>query len=202
MTTSATDVIGAGLGTGIVAVVVIFVFVMVMAVPFIATSAQSPSATTRRAATIGCACAYAGALVAYTVLPLPTSESMQRRCEGEGDAVKAQLTPFHFLTQSGESTGLALINPGLAWQVVLNVALFMPLGAIIILGLRRSAVVAVAVAFVCSLVIEASQLTGLWFIYDCAYRVFDVDDILANTLGAGLGAAIALRWRARAKLSE
>lgn len=198
MTTSATDMIG----TGVAAVVVIFVFVMVMAVPFIATSARSPGAATRRAARVAFACAYAGAVVAYTVLPLPTGESAQGRCASGGGALNAQLIPFHFLVNPGASTGLALVNPFMAWQVVLNVALFIPLGAIVIFGLRRSAVVAVAVAFVCSLVIETSQLTGLWFIYDCAYRLFDVDDIMANTLGAGLGAAMALRWRARAKLSE
>lgn len=199
MTTSATDAIGTG--TGIVAVVLIFCFVMLMAIPFIATSTQSPRATTRRAATVAFTCAYAGAVVAYTVLPLPTSESAQRRCQG-GGAPSAQLIPFRFLTTAGESTGLALVNPSVAWQVVLNVALFMPLGAIVVLGLRRSLGVAVAIAFLCSLMIETSQRTGLWFIYDCAYRLFDVDDIMANTLGAGLGATIALRWRGRAKLSE
>ncbi len=198
MTTSATDVIG----TGTVAVVVIFVFVMVMAVPFIATSARSPRAATRRAATIAFACAYAGAVVAYTVLPLPTNESAQRRCADAGGELNAQLIPFNFLVDPGASTGLALVSPTMAWQVVLNVALFMPLGTIVILGLRRGFGVVLAVAFVCSLVIETSQLTGLWFIYDCAYRLFDVDDILANTVGAGLGAAIALRWRGRAKLNE
>ncbi len=198
MTTSAIEV----MGTGVAAVVVIFAFVMLMAVPFIATSAQSPRAATRRAATIGLTCAYAGAVVAYTVLPLPTSESASRRCPGGGGSWRAQLTPFHFLTTAGESTGLALLNPPVVVQVVLNAVLFMPLGAIVILGLRRSLRVAVAIAVVCSLIIETSQLTGLWFIYDCAYRLFDVDDIMANTVGAALGAAVALRWAARAKLSE
>ena len=31
-----------------------------------------------------------------------------------------------------------------------------------------------------------------WGIYPCAYRVFDVDDLLMNTLGAVLGSALAL----------
>ncbi len=199
MTTSATDAIGTG--TGIVAVVLIFCFVMLMAIPFIATGTRSTSRALRRAAAIAFCCAYAGAVVAYTVLPLPTSESLGWRCPSGGGALNAQLIPFHFLAEMGSSTGLALVNPPVAWQVVLNVALFMPLGAIVVLNLRRSIGAAIVVAFVCSLVIETSQLTGLWFIYDCAYRLFDVDDIMANTVGAGLGAAIAVSWRGRAKLS-
>lgn len=197
MTTTASEVIG----TGVASVVVIFVLVMAMAVPFIATSTQSPRAASRRAAAIAFSVAYAGAVVAYTVLPLPTSESAEWRCPGGGGALSAQLIPFHFLTNATESTGLALLNPPIVVQVALNALLFVPLGAIVVLGLRRSLAVAVVVAFVCSLVIETSQLTGLWFIYDCAYRLFDVDDIMANTLGGGVGAAIALRWRGRAKLS-
>lgn len=188
--------------TGVAVVVVTFAMVMLMAVPFIATSAQPAKAMTRRAATIGFACAYAGAVVAYTVLPLPSRGSLESRCTDAGGGLNAQLVPLRFLTAADESTGLALINPSIGWQVALNVALFVPLGVFVVLGLRRSLGVAVVVAAVCSLAIETSQLTGLWFIYDCAYRLFDVDDILANTVGAGLGAAVALRWRARAKLSE
>lgn len=40
--------------------------------------------------------------------------------------------------------------------------------------------------------IETTQLTGVWGIYPCAYRVFDVDDLLMNTLGAVLRSALAL----------
>jgi hypothetical protein len=38
-----------------------------------------------------------------------------------------------------------------------------------------------------SLLIEFTQLTGDWFLYPCAYRLFDVDDLAANTSGALLG---------------
>ena len=31
------------------------------------------------------------------------------------------------------------------------------------------------------------QFTGLWGFADCPYRLFDVDDLYFNTLGAGVG---------------
>ena len=38
-----------------------------------------------------------------------------------------------------------------------------------------------------SLFVETTQLTGTWGLYACSYRVFDVDDLMTNTLGAVLG---------------
>lgn len=44
--------------------------------------------------------------------------------------------------------------------------------------------------FTTSLLIETTQLTGIWGIYPCAYRLFDVDDLITNTLGGILGYAM------------
>ncbi len=44
--------------------------------------------------------------------------------------------------------------------------------------------------FLTSLLIETTQLTGIWGIYPCAYRLFDVDDLITNTLGGILGYAM------------
>ena len=38
-----------------------------------------------------------------------------------------------------------------------------------------------------SLALELTQLTGIWGIYAVRYRSFDVDDLVASTLGASLG---------------
>ncbi|MGB3829240.1 MAG: VanZ family protein [Ornithinimicrobium sp.] len=184
------------LAPGVAVVALVAVFVLVMAVPFIATGAQSSSAAFLRAATIAGTVSYAAAVVAYTVLPLPSAESMQRRCATADGGAGIQLTPFHFLSQLGgdqASGGWVLLGDPALWQVVLNVALFVPLGILLsqLVPLRPWAVMAVAVA--CSLTIEVTQGTGLWFIYDCAYRVFDVDDMLANSLGAAIGLVFAGR---------
>lgn len=42
-----------------------------------------------------------------------------------------------------------------------------------------------------TLLIETTQLTGVWRIYRSSYWLFDVDDLLANTAGALLGAVLA-----------
>jgi uncharacterized RDD family membrane protein YckC len=44
-----------------------------------------------------------------------------------------------------------------------------------------------AIGFGVSLLFELTQLTGLWFIYPCAYRLFSVDDLILNTAGAAIG---------------
>jgi glycopeptide antibiotics resistance protein len=61
------------------------------------------------------------------------------------------------------------------------------------LGIRRS----VLLAFGLSLAAELSQLTGLWGLYPCSYRKFDVDDLLLNTSGGALGAGLAGALRRR-----
>lgn len=56
---------------------------------------------------------------------------------------------------------------------------------------------AVFFGFGLSLACELTQLTGLWGIYPCAYRAFNVDDLLLNTLGCVTGAALFAWWRGR-----
>ena len=45
--------------------------------------------------------------------------------------------------------------------------------------------------------IEVTRATGVWGVYPCAYRRFDVDDLLTNTLGAFLGAVLSAPYAAR-----
>ncbi|WP_420709587.1 VanZ family protein, partial [Streptomyces sp. FxanaA7] len=103
--------------------------------------------------------------------------------------------PFHFLHDMGRSAngkGLTamLQNPALT-QVLLNVALFIPLGMFVRYMFGRSLPVTVAIGLGVSLLIETTQLTGDWFIYPCPYRLFDVDDLIANGLGGVIGALAA-----------
>lgn len=133
---------------------------------------------------------YALSLATYTLLPLPSTQSLDCRA----DAASAQLNPAQAITDvitNGVSSPAALLaNPALQ-QLLLNVALFTPLGILVRGIFSRSLLVTVLVGFAISLFIETTQLTGDWFVYPCAYRLFDVDDLLTNTAGAALGGLLA-----------
>ena len=66
----------------------------------------------------------------------------------------------------------------------------MPLGCFVRMLWGRGVVVSTATGLAVSAMIETTQITGVWGIYPCPYRVFDVDDLLANTSGALLGAVL------------
>ena len=68
----------------------------------------------------------------------------------------------------------------------------MPLGYFVRVVLHRGVVVATALGLGVSLLIEVTQRTGVWNLYDCAYRLFDVDDLIVNTLGATVGSLLSL----------
>lgn len=147
-------------------------------------------------------CLYGTALFAYTFLPLP--ERSQAWCDA--NAAHVNMQPFQFLTDiRRETTGLSLLQVATSFavlQVAFNVLLFVPLGVIVRRYFHRSAIATIAVGFLTSLLIEATQHTGLWGIYPCAFRVADVDDLLANTVGTVLGvllAPAALFWMPHAR---
>ncbi|GAA0519179.1 hypothetical protein GCM10011581_09040 [Saccharopolyspora subtropica] len=85
----------------------------------------------------------------------------------------------------------ALTSGAMLAQFACNIALFVPLGALV----RRGVAAAVMVGAGVSAVIELTQLTGTWFVHPCPHRVFDIDDIIANTIGAALGGLLAPRLR-------
>lgn len=126
---------------------------------------------------------YAVALWSYTLVPLP--ETQDFRCMG------TQLRPFGFIDDIRADPRSLLRNRALL-QVVFNVVLFAPLGFFLRVLWRRGVVFATLAGFAISLAIEFTQLTGVWGLYHCAYRVFDVDDLILNTTGALLGSLIAL----------
>ena len=129
---------------------------------------------------------YGLALWTYTLLPLPRSEDFTCRepilsLSEVGDAVRAH----------PHGTFFELMRNPMALQVILNVALFVPLGFLIRARLRRGTVVALLAGAGISLLIEVTQYTGIWGIYRCAYRYFDVGDLVANPIGAVVGSVLA-----------
>lgn len=132
---------------------------------------------------------YGLALWTYTLLPMPV--------EGDYSCVGRQTTPFDTIgaiawRDAGTREGLAaLVRDPAFLQVALNLLLFAPLGFYVRRVLRRGVLVATVLGLGVSLLIETTQATGVWHLFSCAYRLFDVDDLIVNTLGATLGSLLA-----------
>lgn len=123
---------------------------------------------------------YAVSLWSYTLLPTPSA--------GDYTCARTELDPLAVWDRIDRSGGvLALVGDVTFLQLALNVLLFAPLGYFVRRVLRRGVLTATALGLGVSALVEATQLTGLWGIYDCAYRAFDVADLIANTVGAAVG---------------
>lgn len=129
---------------------------------------------------------YFMAIWTYTILPLPAPE--QLTCADGGPT--PQLVPFASLHDI-DLAAHGWRDPAV-WQLLFNVVLFIPFGMLVrhlAPSLRPPWIIAAGAAV--SLLIELTQLTGIWGIYPCAYRVFDVDDLITNTAGVAIGLAFA-----------
>ncbi|OXM45788.1 VanZ family protein [Amycolatopsis alba] len=179
--------------SAVIAVFAGFVLACLLAVPYIA-------ASYRRRGELGFwrvllvfgFLVYAMSLWTYTLLPIP--ETTAAWC-AEHASSHLQLRPFQFVAdirreQTGAGLRAVLRNPAVQ-QAVFNVALFVPLGMFVRHLFRRGFLTTVALGFVVSLFIECTQLTGVWFLFECPYRLADVDDLLTNTLGAAVGFGLA-----------
>lgn len=124
---------------------------------------------------------YLLALVCFTTYPMP--EHPAAYCATHH--LQPQLNPFEFVHDI-RSAGIVGIL-----QIALNIVFFMPLGFFMKRTFRWRLVLAAPAAFCCSLLIETTQLTGDWGLYPCSYRLFDVDDLITNTVGALIGFALA-----------
>ena len=124
---------------------------------------------------------YALGVACFTLYPMPEGTSGPGITYG----VAPQLHPFAFVGDI-RNDGL-----GAVFQVVANVALFMPFGYMLAYGLRWRVPAVAASGFAVSLLVECAQLTGFFGLYPYAYRTFDVDDLMANTAGALVGLACA-----------
>lgn len=134
---------------------------------------------------------YASAVVAFTIFPLPnfTAEYCATR------NVPVGLDPLRPVRELGEVIAADGVVAGLRsfvlWEVLLNVALFVPFGFIVRRMLEWRPVVVLLAALATSVLIEVAQYTANFGLSPCAYRVSDVTDLIANTTGAAVGLALA-----------
>lgn len=132
-------------------------------------------------------------LCAYflVILPLSTKEAVEQMT---GPKMELHLfaTWEHFrqntvLVLSDPSTYLPAMRQSVFLEPVFNLLLIVPFGIYLRYYFRFSFIKTVIASFCLSLFFELTQLSGLYFIYPRPYRLFDVNDLLTNTLGGALG---------------
>lgn len=125
------------------------------------------------------------------ILPLPSIESVANL-----KIARYQIIPFNLLSDfikntsfsiTDASTYLAVIKNPIFYQTVYNVLLFLPFGVYLKYYFKCSLTKTIIYSFLLSLFFELTQLTGLYFIYPRNYRLFDVDDLIVNTIGGITG---------------
>lgn len=172
---------------GVIAIVFGVLLGLLFFVPFVAISYRRRGTfTAGRLVLWGAALIYFLAIWTYTLLPLPDPDAIV--CVG----TNTDILQFVDDVQGAVARpGNTLTDPAVL-QLLLNVMLFVPLGFFLrVLG-GRGIIIAFFVGLGISVFIETTQVTGVWGLYPCAYRVFDVDDMLTNTTGAVLGSLLSL----------
>lgn len=145
---------------------------------------------------------YATGVVAYTLLPLPDRDTFVCPA-GWGNTYPRFFLGWSLQFALREHSSLleALFSTYIL-QMLLNILLFIPFGIFAYLFWKAHFRTVLLAAFGVSLVIELTQLTGLWGYYGCAIRTFDVEDLFNNTLGAVLGWTFVVAWQCRGYLLE
>lgn len=123
---------------------------------------------------------YAAGLVCFTLYPLPTGDAGPGITYG----IPPILNPLNFVHDIAEGGVRAV------FQLLFNIVLFVPLGFIARTLLKLKLPLALALSFATTCLIETAQLTGLFGAYPFAFRTFDVNDLMCNTLGGLIGWAL------------
>lgn len=134
------------------------------------------------------------------LLPLPDTRNT---CALQSpDTVHYSLVPFYFIWDiihsssvvwSQPSTYIQLFKQSAFLQAAFNFLLLLPFGVYLRYFFRekRDWKKALGFGFTLSLFYEITQITGIYGIYNCAYRIFDVDDLILNSTGALFGFLVA-----------
>lgn len=132
-------------------------------------------------------------LVIYflVILPLPPISEVEK-----STAVFTQLEPFYSFFYLKENIYFKLNDFDTYWnlfgnsyfyQVIYNIFITIPFGIYLRYYFKYSFKKTLFFSFLLSLFFELTQLSGLYGIYPRPYRIFDVDDLITNTLGGAIG---------------
>ncbi|HAM80952.1 VanZ family protein [Ornithinibacillus bavariensis] len=141
-------------------------------------------------------------LSALFLVLLPLPETRNTCAMQPPDTVHYTLVPFSFVRDiitsssvvwSQPSTYVRLLTQSAFLQAAFNFILLLPLGVYLryFFQQRRYWKRALGLGFALSLFFETTQITGIYGIYNCPYRIFDVDDLILNSTGALFGFIIA-----------
>ena len=120
------------------------------------------------------------------IFPLPDRDSIDM------SSPVCQLIPFNFILdiikERSQFKRLWLVlTDSSVYTVLFNILMFIPFGMYLRYYFKNNLKKTILFSFLFSLFLELTQLTGLYFIYPHPYRLFDVDDLIINTLGGIIG---------------
>lgn len=132
-------------------------------------------------------------LCAYllVILPLPKISEVAKMTSPQ-----MQLIPFDFAFDFLKHSSFDITNPATYLKAlkesyfyvpIFNIFLTLPFGVFLRYYFKCNRKQIIIFSFLLSLFFELTQLSGLYFIYPRGYRLFDVDDLILNTLGGVLG---------------
>lgn len=129
------------------------------------------------------------------ILPLPSPEKAQA-LRGH----HLQLNPLNFIFDIIKNTKIDINHPKSFLTIfnnwgflttIFNIFMTLPFGFYLRYYFQNNLKQVLIKTFLLSLFFELTQLSGLYFIYQGNYRLFDVDDLITNTLGGLLGFLLA-----------
>ena len=129
------------------------------------------------------------------ILPIPSAEKAQA-LRGH----HLQLNPLNFIFDIIKNTKIDLNHPKSFLTIfnnwgflttIFNIFMTLPFGFYLRYYFQNNLKQVLIKTFLLSLFFELTQLSGLYFIYQGNYRLFDVDDLITNTLGGLLGFLLA-----------
>ena len=123
---------------------------------------------------------YFTGLIFFTLSPVPKDPIAF--CQTHH--IQPQLIPFNWVNY--------VVHPNkdtlyITLQLVMNIVFFVPLGIFMKAYFHKHWKFALLSGFLLSMLIEVTQLTGVFGLYPCSYRLFDVNDLITNTFGCLLG---------------
>jgi len=131
-------------------------------------------------------------IIAYFMIILPLPEITANFCEIRAGKLDPNFEAFRFIREiveeiSGKIWLMSVLKTKTFMVTAFNFLLLLPLGIFLRYLYKFNWWQTLLTAFGVSLFFEISQLTWLFWAYPCAYRLFELDDLMTNTSWAMLG---------------